>query len=312
MHDDRVPNVSRWTQFAALGRSSPSGSLWSTRTRRNAATTSSAARPGGPEPAARGRPCARARPRARFSSTWIPGGSAMPAGSANPVKSTKKRERAVPHEQPRPVVVLGPVGRPGARRPRRPPSRGGPARAAAHPVTASRGPWRPPAVGWSSPAQTPCSLTASQVPPESSSRPPRTLGGPSSRTVIGRRRAVQDLVAVGAHDQRLVGYQLRRDDEEAHGVTLPRHRGGTRSRARTGAPPVAGRGATVRSMRTRACRHGRCPGPRRPRRGPGTAGVGPIGLRAQPQGLDQEHQPREDARRTWLSTPRSAAGRRRR
>ena len=184
MHDDRVPNVSRWTQFAALGRSSSSGSLWSTRTRRNAATTSSAL----------GR-AAQSLPHEVDLARGLP---------ERPVLQhvDPRRERHAGRiGQPGEVdEVEGACGRPRAATTRCSPRAGMPPGSSS--TAAAAVSWRASASGSSprdrfegslaspsgwlvSPAQTPCSLTASHVPPESSSRPPRTLGGPSSRTVMG-------------------------------------------------------------------------------------------------------------------------------
>ena len=61
-----------------------------------------------------------------------------------------------------------------------------PARGAIRPVTVLTGLWRRRAAGSSRPAHTPCSLTASQVPPDSSSRPP-TISGRSPVQTRWRR-----------------------------------------------------------------------------------------------------------------------------
>ena len=90
-HEDRVPNPSRWTQFAALGRSSPSGMRWSARTRRKAATTASPSA-GVPSASRTRSTLGEGSPRERFSRTWIPGGRLTAVGPATPVKSTKNSD----------------------------------------------------------------------------------------------------------------------------------------------------------------------------------------------------------------------------
>ena len=104
MHDDRVPNVSRWTQLAAFGRSSPSGFRWSARMRRKASTTCVAVRRRRASSASRTRSTfGEVSPRARFSSTWKPGGSSTASPSPEPVKSTKNSEVRSPTRSHEPL-----------------------------------------------------------------------------------------------------------------------------------------------------------------------------------------------------------------
>ena len=106
-------------------------------------------------------------------------------GSTSPVKSMKKRESRSPVEQPGSVVVRRPVVGEEvldatARR------RGCAVRASGSSPRVRREGSRPASRGWLvSPAKTPHSLTASQVPPDCSSRPPSTRGPSSLSTVMG-------------------------------------------------------------------------------------------------------------------------------
>ena len=184
MHEERVPNPSRWTQFAALGRSSPSGMRWSARTRRKAATTSSPSA-GAPSVLAHQVDLARGLAEGAVLEHVDPRrqGHRGPAGVRGEVD--EEQRGAVAHQQPRPVVVRRPVSAQERRRRRRGRCRWRASARGSSPRERLVGSLASPS-GWLvSPAHTPCSLTASQVPPESSSRPPRTRGGPSSSTVIG-------------------------------------------------------------------------------------------------------------------------------
>ena len=210
-------SVSRCTQLAAFGRSSPSGMRWSASTRRKASDHVVA---DGRWPRARPHQVdlGRGLAQRRFSSTWIPGGRATASPCAGPGEVDEPQRRAVADQQP-----ASRCSRPGWTMPQERPtaSRGasaaGRAPGAARPASASSGPWRLPGAGWSDPAQTPCSLTASQVPPESSSRPPRIRGGPCfehrDRASTGRSRTSSRLAPTISGSP---GDDARRNHQEAH------------------------------------------------------------------------------------------------
>ena len=255
MHDDRVPNVSRCTQLAAFGRSSPSGLRWSARTRRKASATSSpsagvaerlphevdlAARARrGPGSPARGSPVA---------------GPPQPSPGAGEVD--EEEGPAVPDEQPRAVVVGRPVtrqervdrvGRRGVAGEREGQFAPGPLRRVLG--LAQRLVGQPGAHAVLVDGQ-PCA-PGELVPP--TQNPGRALVEHGHRG----RRPLQDLVAVGPDDQRLVGHDPRRDDQEAHsGHPTERSGGADRARVSGCTPRGTDREATVRACE-RARHHGR-------------------------------------------------------
>ncbi len=149
MHEERVPKASRCTQFAALGRSSPSGIRWSASTRRKAAPPRRRRRERR-APRARGRPWPRARRGHGSPARGCPAAGRRRAVPPEvPVKSTKQSEVAVAHQQPRAVVVLRPAGAEEVLDGLGRAAGGGPARGAAHHGSAWTGPWRRPVAGWS-------------------------------------------------------------------------------------------------------------------------------------------------------------------
>ena len=102
-HDERVPNPSRCTQFAALGRSSPSGVRWSASARRKALDDARHPMIGSPSVARTRSTFSEGSASARFSSTWMPGGRATAVPSAGPVKSTKNKDVRSPTSSHEPL-----------------------------------------------------------------------------------------------------------------------------------------------------------------------------------------------------------------
>ena len=144
-------------------------------------------RAGSPRAARTRSTLAEGSPRARFSRTWMPGAKRGGPGRA--------AARAGEVDEPQ----RGPVARPAASSrcsPRAGTSATRASTAAAAVAWRARARGRSPRErldgslasprGWLvRPAQTPCSLTASQVPPDCSSRPPRMRGPDGARTVTG-------------------------------------------------------------------------------------------------------------------------------
>ena len=218
--------------------------------------------------------------------------------SAAPGEVDEEERGPVAHEQPRAVVVRRPVRRAGTRR--RPP-RAVPWRARARgssPRERLDGSLASPSGWFVSPAHTPCSLTASQVPPESSSRPPRIRGGPAVEHGDRGRGPLEDLVAVGA--RRCSGSPATSRD-----ATTRRHTRCSPYRA-PGRPPIpaSDRRCTpqwrVQGLPFAHANPYRAPWPPPSVWGcllaaPGFAGVGQVDLAPQPEGADQQHQPRQEA-----------------
>ena len=150
MHDDRVPNVSRWTQLAAFGRTSPSGFRWSVRMRRKACSTWSPSDVGVLSSAcahqidlrrglAEGPVFEHVDPRGQLERQPV-----ARAGEVDEEQRACGRRRAATSRCSRPGETP-----PAARRPLRPRWRGGRARGAVRPGIASTDPWPRPAAGWS-------------------------------------------------------------------------------------------------------------------------------------------------------------------